>query len=134
MRRGVHGRLLPLVSSWVADVFRAMSSAGLIALFALGAGACGTRENAARKQGREAALFAARACDADAGDVEACREPICRERCTSFADCVRLDETCTTKCMGQGTCDSDADCTGGLVCVMIAPRLRRCQPYPDATP
>src|SRR3954454_13416080 len=89
--------------------------------------ACRTREDTARSTGREAAIVAARAC-ADAGDIETCRAPLCRDRCTPYADSTLLTESCTAKCLGQGTCDSDADCTGGLVCMMIAPRLRRCQP------
>jgi hypothetical protein len=94
--------------------------------------ACRTREDTARTAGREAALAADRACDADATDVATCRSTICRDRCAPYADSNLLTEACTTKCLGQGTCDSDADCTGGLVCMMIAPRLRRCQPRPDA--
>jgi len=95
--------------------------------------ACRTREDAARSAGREAALVAATACS-DAGDVETCRAPICRDRCAPYADSKLLTEACTTKCLGQGTCDSDSDCSGSLVCMMIAPRLRRCQPRPDAAP
>jgi hypothetical protein len=93
--------------------------------------ACRTREDTARTAGREAANMAANAC-ADAGDVETCRTPICRDRCAPYADSKALSEACTSKCLGQGTCDSDADCSAGLVCMMIAPRLRRCQPAPDA--
>jgi hypothetical protein len=93
--------------------------------------ACRTREDAAQNAGREAALVAASACS-DASDVEACRAPLCRDRCAPYTDSKLLAEACTSKCLGQGTCSSDSDCSGGLVCMMIAPRLRRCQPRPDA--
>jgi hypothetical protein len=102
-----------------------------VALFVV-ASACRTREDTARSTGREAALALARTCDTDAGDVETCRAEFCRNRCAPYADSKPLTEACTAKCTGQGTCDSDSDCAGGLACMMIAPRLRRCQPRPDA--
>jgi hypothetical protein len=34
--------------------------------------------------------------------------------------------------MGRGTCNSDLDCDRGGACVMIAPRLRRCERRTDA--
>jgi hypothetical protein len=95
--------------------------------------ACRTREDAARSTGREAAQLAARTCS-DAADIETCRAPICLDRCAPYADSKLLTESCMGKCLGQGTCDSDSDCSGGLICMMIAPRLRRCQPSPDAAP
>jgi hypothetical protein len=105
--------------------------ARIVMVFALvGGPGCRTREEAARRAGREGAVAVGLAClgdGGDEGDREPCRVLACRERCASFADSVQLSEACTTKCLGQGTCDSDADCTGGLVCVMIAPRLRRCE-------
>jgi hypothetical protein len=98
-----------------------------VALVLLGAiVVCRTREDAARKIGRSAALTAARACSDAASTDDACRERLCREQCADFADSVALRESCTSRCTGQGTCDSDADCDQGLICVMIAPRLRRC--------
>jgi len=110
------------------------ATAPLVLAFAASvAPGCRTREETARQVGRQAALVAASACASDAAEPDDCREPICRERCAPFADSVRLAEACTTKCMGLGTCDSDMDCSGGLVCVMIAPRLRRCAPRPDAS-
>jgi hypothetical protein len=93
--------------------------------------ACQTREEGARKAGREAAIVAVHDCAGDAGLAEECRASICRDRCAGFADSVTLTETCTAKCTGQGTCDSDADCDKGLICRMIAPRLRRCEPPRD---
>src|SRR5258708_38412140 len=112
-----------------------VSSASTIALLAVvvafSAMACRTREEGARRAGREAALVAVRDCPGDAGKVEGCRESICRDRCAPFADSVGLTETCATRCLGQGTCDSDADCDRGLFCRMIAPRLRRCEPPRD---
>ena len=105
----------------------------LVAL-ALGGAGCRTREDAARRTGREGALALGLACPGDGGDEsdrEPCRTLACRERCAPFADSIQLSEVCSSKCMGQGTCDSDADCVGGLVCVMIAPRLRKCEPRPD---
>ena len=101
---------------------------------ALGGAGCKTREEAALRAGRQGALALGLACPGDGGDEDdrdPCRTLACRERCASFADSTRLSEACTSKCMGQGTCDSDADCVGGLVCVMIAPRLRKCEPRPD---
>lgn len=100
--------------------------------FAVLALACQTREEAARRTGREAALVVERACATDAGDDEACRESTCRERCARFTDSAGLTETCTSRCKGQGTCDSNADCDHGLICVVIAPVLRRCGVAPDA--
>jgi hypothetical protein len=119
-------RIRSAIASWVSGVRLAAI------LLALGMGGCRTREEGARKAEQEAALAAASACPAAAGDAEVCRDAICRERCANFADSVSLAETCRTKCTGQGTCDSDADCARGLVCVMIAPRLRRCEPSRDA--
>jgi hypothetical protein len=101
-------------------------SAIAIVLVLCGA-ACRTREDAARRAGREAALLARHDCVSDAGLAEECRASICRDRCAAFADSVTLTETCTTKCTGKGTCDSDADCDKALICRMIAPRLRRCE-------
>ena len=100
----------------------------------LGALGCRTREDAALKVAREGALAAGDACaGADAAQAaEACRESICRARCTSFADSVHLVETCKTQCMGRGTCSSDLDCDPGLTCTVIAPRLRRCESRADA--
>jgi hypothetical protein len=98
---------------------------------ALCAWSCRTREETARRVGREAAQIALRDCASDAGISEGCRALLCRDRCSSFADSVVLGETCTNKCLGQGTCDSDADCDRGLFCTMIAPRLRRCVPARD---
>jgi hypothetical protein len=94
--------------------------------FALLALSCRTREETARKAGQEAALVAVHDCAADGGISEGCRVLICRDRCSAFADSVALTEACTEKCRGLGTCDSDLDCDRGLVCTMIAPRLRRC--------
>ena len=103
-----------------------------MALFlALSAVGCRTREEGAQRAGREAALVAVRDCAGDAGLAEVCRASVCRDRCAPFTDSVTLTEACTTKCMGQGTCDSDADCDKGLICRMIAPRLRRCEPPRD---
>src|SRR6266704_2995381 len=97
----------------------------MVVVLTFGGTGCRTREDAARRAGREGALALGLACPGDGGDEgdrEPCRALACRERCASFSDSMQLSEVCTTKCMGQGTCDSDADCTGGLVCVMIAPR------------
>jgi hypothetical protein len=100
-------------------------------VFAVSALACRTREEGARRAGHEAALIAVHDCAGDAGTAEGCRASICRDRCAAFADSVALTETCTTRCTGQGTCDSDADCDRGMVCRVIAPRLRRCEPPRD---
>jgi hypothetical protein len=94
---------------------------------------CVTREEAARRAGRKAAVAGARAC-ADAGDVGACLASFCREICDEFAGSRSLGEACVTRCAGEGTCDSDADCAAGLACVMIAPRVRRCSTPPSSTP
>jgi hypothetical protein len=94
---------------------------------------CTTREDAARRAGRQGAQIAAGAC-ADAGDVSACRAPLCRNHCASFADSKSLGDACLARCTGEGTCDSDADCAAGLMCVMIAPRVRRCGTPPTSTP
>jgi hypothetical protein len=102
---------------------RQLAAVGLV----LSVLACQTREEGAQKAGREAALVALHDCTQDAGVAEGCRASICRDRCAPFADSVTLTETCTAKCMRQGTCDSDADCDKGLICRMIAPRLRRCE-------
>jgi hypothetical protein len=111
-----------------------LARASAVTTFALACvlSACRTREDAARNAGREAAHVAASSCDADAGDVESCRARICRDRCAPYTDSKLLTEACMGKCTGEGTCDSDSDCSGGNVCMMIAPRLRRCQPRPDA--
>src|SRR5262245_49832597 len=111
---------------------RAGFRVAIVCALACTLGACRTREDAARNAAREGAVAAARSCDADAGDIEACRADVCRDHCAPYADSKSLAETCTSKCTGQGTCESDRDCTAGLVCMMIAPRLRRCQPRPDA--
>jgi hypothetical protein len=63
---------------------------------------------------------------------EVCHEPICRDRCAVFADAIHLAETCITRCLGRGTCNSDRDCDPGRICVMVAPRVRRCEPRRDA--
>jgi hypothetical protein len=94
--------------------------------------ACRTREDAAQRAGREAAQVAVRDCASDGGVAESCRNALCRDLCASFVDSLVLLEACTGKCMGRGTCDSDADCDRGLVCTMIAPRLRRCRPPREA--
>src|SRR5258708_10227478 len=109
---------------------RVLIQLALLAL-AFGCTGCRTREDAARRAGREGAVALGLACPGDGGDEgdrDPCRVLACRERCASFADSVQLSEACTSKCLGQGTCDSDADCTAGLACVVIAPRLRRCEP------
>ena len=98
----------------------------MVVLAAATALGCRTREDAAHKVAHEGALVAAESC-ADAAAVEACHEPICRDRCATFSDSIHLVETCITKCMGRGTCNSDLDCDPGRTCVMIAPRLRRCE-------
>ena len=103
---------------------------------------CRTREEGAQRAGREAALVAVHDCAGDAGLAEVCRLSICRDRCAPFADSVILTETCTTKCMGQGTCDSDADCDKGLICridcptpaAMRAPAGRRCRAFLTVSP
>jgi hypothetical protein len=94
--------------------------------------ACRTREDAARRAGQEAAIVALRACPENEVDHEACRTPVCRDRCAAFADSLALHEVCTARCLGQGTCDSAADCDPGFACIVIAPRLRRCGVRPDA--
>ena len=104
-----------------------------IALTVATAPACRTREDSAARVAREGAQAAERACG-DAGQSEACREPICRDQCDRFGDSPHLAETCIGKCMGRGTCDSDADCGRGLACIVIAPRVRRCAPRSEATP
>jgi hypothetical protein len=103
----------------------------IVALISVSVLGCRTREDAAHKVAREGTLAAADSC-ADAAAVEACRQPICRARCAPFSDSVHLLETCITQCMGRGTCNSDLDCDRGHTCVMIAPRLRRCEPRTDA--
>jgi hypothetical protein len=102
---------------------------GLLAVSVI---ACRTREDGARKTGRAAAVIAVRECTGDAGVSEGCRASVCARQCSSFADSVALSEACATRCLGQGTCDSDLDCDRGLICRMIAPRLRRCQAPGDA--
>ena len=94
---------------------------------------CATREDNAVRAARAAALLAERACR-DAGSTEGCREPICRDQCDRFADSARLVETCIDKCLGRGTCDSDSDCRDGLLCIVIAPRVRRCAPRSEGEP
>jgi len=100
----------------------------------IGVPGCRTREDSARRTGREAAITAARGCQGDGGATDGCRERLCRELCAPFADSVQLSEACTGKCMGRGICDSDADCGPGFVCVMIAPRVRRCELHVDEGP
>ena len=98
-------------------------TAGVLLL--VGTLACPTREDAARRVARQAALAAAREC-ADAAAAETCSETICRDQCSPYADSPQIAELCRDQCLGRGTCNSDRDCAGGLVCLMIAPRLRRC--------
>jgi len=104
-----------------------------VMFFALASALGCTREDSAAKVAREGVLAAERACD-DAGQTEVCRERVCRDRCDRFADSVHLLEACMARCTGRGTCDSDSDCGRGLVCVMIAPRVRRCAPPPELAP
>jgi hypothetical protein len=99
----------------------------------LGAFACRTREDAALSLARETARAAARVC-ADASDGEVCRDPICRSGCGVYADAPHLIEACIARCMGRDTCNSDRDCDRGLVCRMIAPVVRRCQPPLEVEP
>jgi len=94
-------------------------------LLLFGTLACPTREDAARGVARRAALVALREC-ADAAVPETCSETICRDRCSPYAHSPHIAEPCVDHCLGRGTCNSDRDCAGGLVCLMIAPRLRRC--------
>ena len=103
----------------------------IVALVSVSVLRCRTREDAAHQVAREGALTAADSCG-DAAAVDLCREAICRARCAPFSDAVHLVETCITRCMGRGTCHSDLDCARGQACVMIAPRLRRCEPRAEA--
>jgi hypothetical protein len=103
----------------------------IVALVVTTALGCRTREDAAHKMGRESALVAAESC-ADAAARETCHESNCHDRCASFSDSTHLAETCLAKCMGRGTCNSDLDCDPWRACVMIAPRLRRCERRTDA--
>ena len=103
--------------------------AAMIAMSGLG---CRTREDAALNVARESALAAAEHCAGT--EVDACRASICHDRCAEFSDSSYLTETCFTRCMGRGTCHSDLDCDPARACVMIAPRLRRCEPRTDARP
>ena len=102
----------------------------IVALVSMSVLGCRTREDAAHKVAREGALAAADNC-ADAAAVEPCHEATCGARCAPFSDSVHIVETCIAQCMGRGTCNSDLDCGRGHACVMIAPRLRRCQPRTD---
>jgi len=109
---------------------RGFASIAIVSMLA--AIACHTREDTARSIGRRGAFRAGETCPPDASAFETCVESTCRAECAPFADSTTLTEACMSKCARQGTCDSDADCAADSVCVMIAPRLRRCQARSDA--
>jgi hypothetical protein len=121
--------------------------------------ACKDHDQQAREVGEAARAEVARRCGADAGPdggvaespgaptlapdipgldssfgAEACAHQACSSACAAYAETVTFHRACIAACVANTECATDADCSTGLRCVAIAPRVRRCSPGKRSSP
>jgi hypothetical protein len=88
------------------------------------------RATGARVRDEIATRCAAETAKSDAGfeheHEETCIDQRCREACAGGDVAKGFAATCVLECRAQATCATDADCTAGLRCIAVAPRVRRC--------
>lgn len=123
---------------------------GLALVCATASAACQDAEQRARAAGEAARADAAKACASDAGSAPdatggdadgaaeaaqaegwACARRACESPCAAFT-APAFHRACVSACTADTECRTDVDCGAGLLCVAVAPRVRRCRPRPNS--